>query len=62
MKCSNCEEEIENICDQCREELQSPVICYECGDYHFCSQKCLIDFLFADGILISADVVDDEEI
>jgi len=46
--CGNCGEEIKK-CDNCGAhfEEEADIICYtgEQGDYHFCSEDCMEDFL-----------------
>ena len=55
MICKECNNAINN-CEQCSGELESPIVCYHFGECHFCSQECLIDWLFDNGYVMEGDV------
>jgi len=61
MKCKECEKQIEGTCDQCNVALEeNPIICYQFGDQHFCSQECLLDWLFENGYMASTEFTKEE--
>ena len=64
LSCGNCGDEIES-CDNCDKPFREgdDVICYSGaeGDYHFCSEDCMNEYLDTTVVETTVECYDDEE-
>ena len=61
LRCNVCGDEID-VCDECFKDFKvgQSIICYEDGDYHFCSEECMKAFL-NNNITEAKAYLDDDE-
>ena len=62
LKCSNCDEEVD-LCDACGKgfAVGQKIICLYNGELHFCSEKCLDEYLKKESHLAVASLSEDEK-